>query len=145
LKPFDFRTPYVIASEYDGPDGLIGTNNAVLKVPQDDEFIKACFIEASSLCLNAENLMFGENGFKLMRKMVKKHGLESFVMPPETFAPIGWWQYKAFIEPRNWSSELSDSYAIHLYNEMWRRRMLNKNEIYSKKTLYGALLRKYLI
>lgn len=145
LKPFDFNSPYVITSEYNSPNGPSGPSNAVFKVPKDDEFIEACFTEAMSLCLNPKDLRFGENGFKLIREMVKKHRLESFVTPPETFAPISWWEYRTLVEHTNSFPDLSNSYAIHLYNEMWRTEMLNKNETYSEKTLYGALLRKYLL
>lgn len=145
LKPFDFgSSPYIITSEYDEPSGVIGPSSAVLKVPKGDDFIKACFKKVRSLCTHLEVLHFGDTGYKLVREMVKRYNLEAFVKPPATFAPLGYWQYRTFIEPQDLVPDLSNSYAIHLYNEMWRRERLDKNNTYSQKSLYGALIEKFL-
>ena len=81
--------------------------------------LAACFSKALSLCSNPESLDFGDTGYKLVREMVEKYNLNSFVQPPETFAPVHWWQYKTFVEPQEPFPNVSNSYAVHLYNEMW--------------------------
>jgi hypothetical protein len=88
LKRFDFSAVYVITSECDEPDGYCGPSSAVLKTPKGDEFIGACLSKTLSLCSNPESLNFGDTGYKLVREMVAKYNLDSFVQSPETFAPV---------------------------------------------------------
>ena len=40
--------------------------------------------------------------------------------------------------------DLSTSYTIHLWNEMWRRYNLDKNKQYDSNCLFERLKEKYL-
>ena len=40
--------------------------------------------------------------------------------------------------------DLSESYTVHLWNEMWRRYNFNKNKTYDENCLFEKLKAKYL-
>jgi len=50
--------------------------------------------------------------------------LQQFVKPPEVFCPLDFWDWKRLLaENANPPRQLftNESYAIHLWHEMWRR------------------------
>jgi hypothetical protein len=59
------------------------------------------------------------------------------------FCPHGYAEWDEVLNPdKIW--QLEDSYAIHLWNEMWRRNEQDKNASYPPDCLYEQLKLKYL-
>ncbi len=95
-------------------------------------------------CLSKDprEIQWGETGPRLMQEAVAKFHLEHFRKPYPTFCPV--------IHPR-WRSVLEadtdalpdDAYAVHLWNELWRRAGQDKNRIYPPSSLYEQLKRRY--
>jgi alpha 1,4-glycosyltransferase len=53
------------------------------------------------------------------------------ILPPETFCPVDWWRWKIVINGDPVSRfritlATRKSYAVHLWNEMWRRADVDK-------------------
>jgi hypothetical protein len=117
-------------------------NCGVVKVPRDSPVMSYAW----SVCetKQADALVWGEVGPKLMSESVTKLAFERFVVPPEVFCPIGYRAWATVLDPtRSWSFG-DDVYAVHLWNEMWRRDGRDKEETYQPECLYEQLKRRYL-
>jgi Mannosyltransferase OCH1 and related enzymes len=141
LKPFDFDDEHVFSTEID--DGVEQITSGVIKAPA----ASAVMSYAWDVCQmkDPQKLMWGETGPRLMADAVGKFSLERFVRPPQTFCPIDHADWQKVIEPdATWKLDES-MYAIHLWNEMWRRVGMDKNQEYHRDSFYERLKRKYLL
>jgi hypothetical protein len=140
LRPFDVDREYVFSSEAFRSRDLV--NCGVVKVPP----ASAAMSYAWSVCCTKqrEQLKWGEVGPQLMAESVEKHALERFVVSSRMFCPIGYLDWQSVLDPaRTWSFG-DDVYAVHLWNEMWRRNGRGKDEAYHPDCLYEQLKRRYL-
>ena len=135
LKPFDFSQPYVFGSERPGH-----INNAVLLAPPQSEFVRdlvdlpqrpGCpqwFGPRSKLLYHLRALVrgrptmaelpWGTFGPRIVTKLVQKHRLSDFVLPPEVFYPVSWDEAHLLYDP---SADIDamltpSTHAIHLFN-----------------------------
>lgn len=139
LKPFDFGHQYVFSSE--AACGQEFINCGVIKAPRGSPVMEYAW----GICRakQPETLVWGEAGPRLMAESVKRLWLDQFVMGPRIFCPFGYAEWNEVLNPNKvW--DLGDAYAIHLWNEMWRRHRQDKNESYHPDCLYERLKRKYL-
>ena len=74
----------------------------------------------------------------------RKYNYWNDVLNPKFFCPIDHWNSDSFLENNFPLDSLNESYAIHLWNEVWRRRNLEKDKAYPKGSLYEHLKAKYL-
>jgi len=121
LRRFDFAEPIVFASERTQTGTQVA--NAVLKFPQGHAVASLCYEAASRE--NGADLTWGKIGPSLIDRIVRENGLQQFVKLPEVFCPIDWWDWERLLTknanpPRQLFT--NESYAIHLWHEMWRRR-----------------------
>lgn len=138
LRPFDFERPYVFSSEFFF--GKTSINVGAIKAPAGAALIR----DAWEVCLEKERdkLVWGEIGPKLMEAMVEKHGLESFAEPHTTFCPVSDW--RLILDPEATFEIDESAYAVHLWNEVWRRHGQDKKATYPAGCLYEKLKRRYL-
>ncbi len=136
LKPFDFGH-YVFASEMKNP-GEISLASCVIKAPAYSNFAKTC-LEICSEKRN-ENLKWGEIGPDLVKHSVKENDLDKYVQPVSTFCPVNYFEIDNLIKP---GYNLETYYAVHLWNEMWRRKNYDKNGIYPN-SIYEQLKSRFL-
>lgn len=136
LKSFATHESYGFASERTKV-GMPIVTTCVIKVPPRSQAMEYCW----NVCLVADKdiLVWGEVGPQLLAKVVHACDLMSAVADPDTFCPIDWFNTDAFME----DVPIPDSYAIHMWNEMWRRTNKDKDS-YQVNTLYGRLRDKYL-
>jgi mannosyltransferase OCH1-like enzyme len=139
LAPFNFRTEYVFSSEVD--QGKIQVNCAAIKAPAGS----ALFQHVWDYCKRRDpnEIQWGETGPHLMDRAVRELGLSEFVQPPKVFSPIDHPDWESILK-RSANHEFgSETRAVHLWNEMWRRAGRDKNATYVKKSLYEKLKRQY--
>ncbi len=142
VKPFDFESKYVFASE-SLDDGTDCVTSGIIKVPKGCESIKHAWEVCCSK--NRERLAWGEVGPRLVGEIVEKFFLTNFIQLPQTFCPLG---YKVWHEVLNPNIDLlskitKEVYAIHLWNEMWRRSNVSKDGAYNSGCLYEQLKEKH--
>ena len=90
-------------------------------------------------------LRWGEVGPRLMAEAVRRFELENAVLPYPTFCPLSFDTWQWVLDP-NWNWELpSTTYAINLWNEMWRRNEQDKNAVYHPDCMYERLKRQYRV
>jgi hypothetical protein len=138
LKHLDFKDEYVFSSER-GSDGSQKTNCGLVKVPKKSELMKYLFNTANSK--NKEELKWGQIGPKLMDEGIKKFKLEKYVQMPEVFCPISFHHVEQMFQVYIIENSM---YTVHLWNEYWRRKNLDKNKTYDPKCIYEVLKKKYL-
>jgi len=140
LKPFDFPEQYVFSTEIS--KGLEVINSGILKAPAGSEVMTYAWGVCQSK--NPEHLRWGETGPRLMAEAVKKYSLEKYKKPHQVFCPLGFWEWNKVLEPKVGALFDESSYAIHLWNEMWRDAGQDKNLQYADNCVYGQLKSRYL-
>jgi hypothetical protein len=91
-----------------------------------------------------EQLVWGEVGPRLMAESVEKLSLQRFVVSPRMFCPIDYLEWDRVLDPARVWNFTDEVYAVHLWNEMWRRNQRDKNQTYHPDCLYERLKRRYL-
>lgn len=141
LKFFDFEQDYVFSSELWPEDKPSMTSSCLMKAPRNSEFTHLCWAFCNTKDPN--QLAWGETGPDLVTRAIKVCNLAHLVKPFDTFCPITFFEMEKFIEP-NPNIYLGNSYAIHFWNEEWRRRAYDKDTSYHPDSLYEKLKLQYL-
>jgi len=152
LQPFDFPEEFVFATEIS--KGLEVLGSSVFKAPAGSDVMA----HAWGVCQtkSPERLVWGETGPRLLDEAVRKFSLEKFAQPHHVFSPLGFWEWRRVLEPREFdgpgefegkaaphNSPHEDTRAIHLWNEKWREAGQDKNAVYPENCLYEQFKRKY--
>ena len=141
LKPFDFSDEYVFSSEINHK-GREVVNSGAIKAPVGSVLME--YLWEVCQTKNTASLLWGDIGPKLMAKAVEKFGLERCMTTYKTFCPIDWHKWQKLIQPRFELLFDERTYAVHLWNEMWRLASQDKNAEYHPTCLYEKLKRTYL-
>lgn len=140
LKPFDFNEEYVFSSEmYRGKEVV---NSGIIKAPAGSNVMAYAW----EICktTDREKLVWGETGPALIYAAINKFSLEKYKKQYNVFCPLGWAEWHKVLEPdAAWAFD-ENTYAIHLWNEMWRRAEQDKNMAYHPDCLYEQLKGRYL-
>lgn len=140
LKPFDFEDDFVFSSETSEPYNRFLVNTTFIKSLPGAKFLKDCLNYLDYR--GNENIHWGELGVNLISRMIFRNGLGKYVKQPEVFCPLSGYQLDLLINDTDYI--LSDSsYAIHWWNELWKRRGLNKNSEFGSNSIYEVLKKKY--
>lgn len=140
LRPFDFSREYVFASELD--QGMAYVSAGVIRTPANSAFARHCWQVCKSK--NTAELRWGETGPRLAKEAIETLGLQKYVSSPETFCPVPYREWMRVLD-RDINMEFGEStYAIHLWQEMWRRSNKDKDARYGPECLYERLRAAYL-
>ena len=137
LKPFDFVDEYVFATELDGEREVIASG--VIKAPAGSDVMAYAWKVCEQK--DPQQLKWGETGPRLMTEAVRRFSLEKYKKPYHYFSPLDYKEWRRVLEP---GVLYEDSYAIHLWNEMWRAAGQDKNARYDRNCLYEQLKIKSL-
>ncbi len=146
LKPFDFDSEYVFSSETDSEYRRQIVTSGIIKAPAGSPAMRY----ARDVCRekDAADLVWGETGPRLVAEAVRRFDLDRSVQPYHTFCPTFWADLDAFIDPRSRFSDpsqlSSETYAIHLWHEVWRSHGCSKDAAYPEGCLYERLKLRYL-
>lgn len=143
LKPFEFPGPNVFASEMTRDWEVVPTT-CVIKMGK--MIARDCYKQAVHHASDRLGLRWGVIGPSLLGRMVFRWPLDDlskYLQPPRTFCPVNW--YDAEHDPHvHQDVDLSESHAVHLWQEMWRRKGVDKNSPAHPETLYERLKSKYM-
>jgi len=141
VKAFDFVDEYVFANEIDKDWDVIASG--IIKAPAGSSVMAYAW----EVCDQKDPrlLMWGETGPKLMTEAVSKFSLEQYTKPYRFFSPLGWREWRRVLEPDADGLLREDTYAIHLWNEMWRVAGQDKNATYDPNCLYEQLKTRYFV
>jgi hypothetical protein len=144
LKPFDFPGDYVIGAERlpshavkDGKTARLAIG--VLKLPARSAVMAECYAIAYEA--NKREVRWGQMGPELVTRCFARHDLVKGALAPDVFYPLDWWNTRDLVtKPLNVPAE---SYAIHLWNQLWSHRGLDKDATYPSDCAYETLKRRY--
>lgn len=140
LRPFDFASPYVFSSEGEGDQWHIGCQ--VIKVPPRSAVMRLAWDACKRS--NPKELKWGQTGPILMANAIGVCLLQQYVQPANVFAPVHWSEWSKILDSQVTWDFGERTYAIHLWNEMWRRDNRSKLERYDPGCLYETLKQRYL-
>jgi hypothetical protein len=133
LRAFDFAAPYVFVAEGDH------IANGVIKAPAGCELMRRCYEEAARC--DHRRVVWNELG-TVFSQAVQDLRLTEYVLPPQVFSPIPFGEIVDHVRGRRHCDIPHESYAIHLYQEMWRRNRLDKYREYPADSIYERLRRQ---
>ena len=141
LKPFDFDEDFVFSSEISGyhkPRYLV--NNTYIKSKSQAKFLKDCLVFISYR--GHEHIHWGELGVNLLSRMIFRNNMEQYIKHPNCFCPVTYYDFDYLIGEK--TGVLPETaYALHWWNELWRRNGIDKNAKYPENSLYEIMKRKY--
>jgi len=140
LRPFDFNEEHVFATERWGSDEVV--TSGIIKAPAGSPVMAYAWEVCQKK--NPEDLVWGETGPKLMGEAVREFSLERYKKPFRAFCPLEYSDWHKILEPDFEDGFGRDTYAIHLWNEMWRAAGQDKNAAYPAACFYERLKREYL-
>lgn len=140
LKPFDFLEEYVFSTEICRGEEVVSCG--LIKAPIGSEVMAYAWEVCQTK--KPELLVWGETGPKLMGEAVQRYSLEEYRKPYQVFCPLGFFEWRKVLESDPVVMLDERSYAIHLWNEMWRDAGQDKNAEYPQDCLYERLKRRYL-
>ena len=135
LRPFDFDGDYVFGGEISR--GVWAVNCGVIRAPRGSEAMAFAW----EVC-NAKDpatLQWGETGPALTKTVVERFGLHDAVQPPDVFCPLPWWEWRRLLDGDDAFALPPAAFAVHLWNEMWRRDGVDKDAQYDPRCLYERL------
>lgn len=143
LKPFAFASDYAFASErHDNDRGRIA-NNGVMKSPAGSPLLKhLCRVCRAK---DTSQLVWGETGPRLLDASIKEFALDAHLAAPRVFCPLHYTEWAAALDPAAQLEFGEETFAVHLWNEMWRRDGRDKDGRYHPDCLYERLKRKYFV
>lgn len=169
LKPLDLSSPFVFASERrNNPIGEAITN-CVIKGEKDSSFLSNLIEEAKEAVKNndyipnktlldkllkalklrrkrkVKTVNWGLIGPDFLNSLIKNTQMEQFVVPPNYFCEIDWFNAKAFIDPTYKLPQDNNMYILHAWNGIWEKTKQEKTLEYPKNCLLERLKEKYLL
>jgi len=139
LKQFDFVDEYVFSSEQAVGQQFI--NCGAVKSPAGSDVIAYAWDSARRS--DPSRLEWGEIGPKLLGRAVREFSLECYVKPHDVFCPIGYGEWADILDPAATIDFGANTYAVHLWNEFWRRNSQDKDKSYDPNCLYEKLKRAF--
>ena len=88
-------------------------------------------------------LVWCEIGPPLLQHAVNRFDLNRFVMGPEAFCPVPCARWYDTFVPGRRREFGKETFAVHLWHEMWRRARLDEDEVYGPRSLYEHLKVRY--
>jgi mannosyltransferase OCH1-like enzyme len=140
LRPFDFEDEFVFATEHED-DYTILTANCVFRSPARSEYLHYCLQACEAK--DKTKLRWGEIGPYLLDEAIKRFNLARHRVPVHVFNPINWFEFSEILKPEFDLSRLVNSYAVHLWNQMWTNDNVDPAEKYPR-SLYAFLEERYL-
>lgn len=105
-------------------DGKI--NNAIMRFPKGHPAMRDCAKIADQI---GQNGTWGDTGPTLLTEIIRKHDLERFAKPKQSFYEISWSEIELLYDPKAKDDlvlRTDNALTIHLWNEMTRRAVINK-------------------
>lgn len=140
LRPFQFTGDYVFSSQQ--REGQVDVNLAAMRVPPHSELMRSVW--GACQAMDTGTLQWGQSGPELMTRAVQDLALSGYTLPPDAFCPVAYLEWERVLEPGSLWERGTQPYAIHLWNEMWRRAGRDKDARYDTDCLYERLKRRYL-
>lgn len=141
LKPFYTVDDYCFATENFSSNHELGVTCCVIKSPARAEFLGIMLDYIDSFA-PYKDIQWGQFGPKLIHSTLQLFESSPYIMPVDAFCPVDWTDVKTLAYVQR---ELPpNSFAIHMWNNLWRINNIDKNLVYHPNSIYERLKSKYL-
>ncbi len=160
LKPFTYEEDLIICSSFEHEWGDC-PNSCILRSLPGSAFTD--FMLREIYKADFDRIKFGDIGPQLVQRAVRELKLEDAVVPFYYFNPITWGSVADIIlkkisfknsikevlrpifKPQTLKGRriLKESYAVHLWNEVWRQYNFSKNDSYPHSSIFERLKKKH--
>lgn len=142
VKKLNFRAQYVFASEKvnsHGEENIITT--CLIKSPSGADYLKEllAYIESSDF----KDVEWGTLGPNLFNYVVQQYASKKYIKSPNLFCPISWYETDLLFSAQP-DYDIEKSFTVHLWNEIWRRKGIDKNAQYDSLCVLEKLKSRYL-
>jgi hypothetical protein len=141
LRPFDLAEPYVFASEPTRRGEQVACASPI-KAPADSEAMSDAW--AACRARDPGTLAWGEVGPRLVQATIARLGLQRYLLPSLAFCPVPHFEWSRFLEPGDLRDFPDATFAVHLWNEMWRRSGIAKDNPGPPGSFYHRIMNEYL-
>lgn len=140
-RPFEFDAELVFASERILNTTQTKIANCVMGAREPgSEVMTRCYERA--LNTDTSDYRWGMLGPDLVNQVVAELGLQNFILPPEVFCPVDYWNWTWFALPFcPLDINQGDTRAVHLWHQFWKVNGLDKNALFPPHSLYEILKR----
>jgi hypothetical protein len=154
-RPFEFSESYVVATYWERR-GTSMASNCVLKLPAGNPVARYCLDTCEQM--EMETVEYGATGPTLVNRALDDLGFRHIAVPWTTFCPIGY-RDATELTRRPGAPSLrglkrllrrqppvrvgAESYAVHLWNEMWRQNNMDKEATYHPRCYHEQLKARY--
>ena len=138
LRPLPGRGDYFFAFE-----DATKINSAVLRLPAGSTL--ATLLLKTSLAIGPD-CTWGETGPRLLTTLVSLFGMREMAAQPESVYPVHYSRALELLQPDvggELGESLARSWAVHLWNEIWRRAGVDKNRRHAGSSVFESLCRRY--
>jgi hypothetical protein len=146
IRPIDFaeRMEYIFATErirlQPGAKAEAQVASCFFKAPPASPVVSKTLEIARSKAL--ATAPWGSTGPHALHAAATELGLAGHMLAPDVICPIDWWQFQDLVS--GISVLPPNTYAIHFWNERWRRNFFDKNGSYDPLCLFERLKAHYL-
>jgi hypothetical protein len=113
-----------------------------MKVPPASPVIEYCWAACEKL--DPAELKWSQCGPQLVARAVENCSLQQYIQPPNVFCPVHFSEWEKLLDPAVGCKFEDTTYAIHLWNELWRREGQDKDSRYPQGCIYQELRQRYL-
>jgi hypothetical protein len=144
LKPFDFESNYIFASEHD-PTLRASVAIGAIKAPKHSELMEFCTRSTEKIsAAQYPNIKWGSIGSRVVESFIASHSeYKDFIQPPHVFCPLPYFCYNLYF-----MDLLIDftpqTYSVHLWNEMLRLNRVNPELEFHFNSYYQRVKKLYL-
>jgi len=142
LRPFQFAAEYVFSSERSAGQPGVTVNLAAIKAPPGSPILQWAWDTCQSF--DPQQLSWGQAGPLLLTRGVEEHKLTQYIQSPEVFCSLDHTKWNRVIERGMPWRPGFEAFAVHLWNERWRRAGQDKDAQYDPGCFYERLKRQYL-
>lgn len=142
LKPFNIRSSYCFSTEKTSINGQTIITNGILKSPAKALFLLEMLTYIENVVAERKSIEFGEFGPILIHAVVSTYDCDRYIKPIESFCPVMWYELEKLITDTSFSVT-NNMFAIHMWNQIWKRMSLNKNARYPTGSMYERLKARY--
>ncbi len=150
LSPFNIKSDYVFASAVESGEHSAHVESCVIRAPHGSEIMEYCLHESSKY--DPSELIWGQIGPDLLNHAVGKYSMKDYVRKPYTFCPIlseHWYKFLTVSLCVPWiemaKMAVFKTKAVHLWNEVWRLKGVDKDACFPKRCIYERLKKRYVV
>lgn len=114
--------------------------SALFRAPSGSPVLRYCLERFAQK--DPARIVHGETGPRLFTEAVLAQQKRGFVLPPEKYCPVAWWDYERLFTDETLS--LEGCFAVHFYNAMIDASGLDKNANFPADAPFERLKKRYL-